>query len=413
MKAAVLHAPHQPLTIEDVSLTEPKGREVLLRTAYAGLCHSDLHFIEGLYPHPTPCVLGHESAGVVEAVGDGVTYVKPGEHVITCLSVFCGTCSQCVTGHPNLCENTDVKMLPGVSRRMTWKGGELMNQFLNLSSFGEQMLVHENSMVKIDDDIPLDRGALVGCGVMTGVGAVFNAAKVEPGATVAVIGCGGVGLSAVNGAALAGAERIIAIDRVSSKLDLARELGATDTINASNLDPVEAVRELTKGGVHYSFEALGTKDTAEQSFRMLRAGGTATIIGMVPFGIKIELHGYDFLRDRKIQGTSMGGNRFRVDMPRLLSLWRQGRLKLDHLISGKIKLDEINEGFAAIKSAAPPRQRTARSSAGFAGRGRAASAASARSFRAGSDCGGERGIRGTPGGRPRHQRVHRDNVCCR
>ena len=356
MKAAVLHAPHQPLTIEDVSLTKPKGREVLLRTAYAGLCHSDLHFIEGLYPHPTPCVLGHESAGVVEAVGDGVTYVKPGDHVITCLSVFCGTCSQCVTGHPNLCENTDVKMLPGVSRRMTWKGGELMNQFLNLSSFGEQMLVHENSMVKIDDDIPLDRGALVGCGVMTGVGAVFNAAKVEPGATVAVIGCGGVGLSAVNGAALAGAERIIAIDRVSSKLDLARELGATDTINASNLDPVEAVRELTKGGVHYSFEALGTKDTAEQSFRMLRAGGTATIIGMVPFGIKIELHGYDFLRDRKIQGTSMGGNRFRVDMPRLLSLWRQGRLKLDHLISGKIKLAEINEGFTALKSAAPVRQ---------------------------------------------------------
>jgi S-(hydroxymethyl)glutathione dehydrogenase/alcohol dehydrogenase len=285
-----------------------------------------------------------------------VTYVKPGDHVITCLSVFCGTCPQCVTGHPNLCENTEVKMPPGQSRRMSWKGGELMNQFLNLSSFAEQMLVHENSMVKIDDDIPLDRAALVGCGVMTGVGAVFNAAKVEPGATVAVIGCGGVGLSAVNGAALAGAERIIAIDRVQSKLDIARELGATDTINASNLDAVEAVREMTKGGVHYSFEALGTKDTAEQSFRMLRPGGTATIIGMVPLGIKIELHGYDFLRDRKIQGTSMGGNRFRVDMPRLLSLWRQGRLKLDHLISGRIKLAEINEGFAALKSAAPVRQ---------------------------------------------------------
>jgi S-(hydroxymethyl)glutathione dehydrogenase/alcohol dehydrogenase len=247
-------------------------------------------------------------------------------------------------------------MPPGQSRRMSWKGGELMNQFLNLSSFAEQMLVHENSMVKIDDDIPLDRAALVGCGVMTGVGAVFNAAKVELGATVAVIGCGGVGLSAVNGAALAGAERIIAIDRVQSKLDIARELGATDTINASNLDAVEQVREMTKGGVHYSFEALGTKDTAEQAFRMLRPGGTATIIGMVPLGIKIELHGYDFLRDRKIQGTSMGGNRFRVDMPRLLSLWRQGRLKLDHLISGRIKLAEINDGFAALKSAAPVRQ---------------------------------------------------------
>jgi S-(hydroxymethyl)glutathione dehydrogenase / alcohol dehydrogenase len=356
MKAAVLHAPNQPLTIEEVELTKPKNREVLLRTAYAGLCHSDLHFIEGLYPHPTPCVLGHESAGVVEAVGDGVTYVKPGDHVITCLSVFCGTCPQCVTGHPNLCENTDVKMPPGVSRRLTWKGGELMNQFLNLSSFAEQMLVHENAMVKIDPDIPLDRAALVGCGVMTGVGAVFNAAKVEPGATVAVIGCGGVGLSAVNGAALAGAERIIAIDTIASKLELARELGATDTLNASNADPVQQVRELTGGGVHYSFEALGTKTTAEQAFGMLRPGGTATIIGMVPFGVKIELHGYDFLRDRKLQGTSMGGNRFRVDMPRLLSLWRQGRLKLDHLISGRIKLDQVNDGFAALKSGAPVRQ---------------------------------------------------------
>ena len=356
MKAAVLHAANQRLTIEEVALTKPGPREVLLRTAFAGLCHSDLHFIEGLYSHPTPCVLGHESAGIVEAVGDAVTYVKPGDHVITCLSVFCGTCSQCVTGHPNLCENTEVKLPPGVSRRLSWKGGELVNQFLNLSSFAEQMLVHENSMVKIDPDIPLDRAALVGCGVMTGVGAVFNAAKVEPGATVAVIGCGGVGLSAVNGAALAGAERIIAIDTVASKLEVARELGATDTLNASNADPVKAVRDMTGGGVHYSFEALGTKTTAEQAFGMLRPGGTATIIGMVPFGVKIELHGYDFLRDRKLQGTSMGGNRFRVDMPRLLSLWRQGRLKLDHLISGRIKLDQINEGFAALKSGAPVRQ---------------------------------------------------------
>jgi len=356
MKAAVLHAANQTLTIEEVALTRPGSRDVLLRTAFAGLCHSDLHFIEGLYPHPTPCVLGHESAGIVEAVGDAVTYVKPGDHVITCLSVFCGTCPQCVTGHPNLCENTEVKMPPGVSRRLSWKGGELMNQFLNLSSFAEQMLVHENAMVKIDPDIPLDRAALVGCGVMTGVGAVFNAAKVEPGATVAVIGCGGVGLSAVNGAALAGAERIIAIDTVASKLELAKTLGATDTLNASNADPVKAIRDITGGGVHYSFEALGTKATAEQAFGMLRPGGTATIIGMVPLGVKIELHGFDFLRDRKLQGTSMGGNRFRVDMPRLLSLWRQGRLKLDHLISGRIKLGEINEGFAALKSGAPVRQ---------------------------------------------------------
>jgi S-(hydroxymethyl)glutathione dehydrogenase / alcohol dehydrogenase len=355
MKAAVFHAAHQPLTIEEVAINKPGPREVLLRTAFAGLCHSDLHFIEGLFPIPTPVVLGHESSAIVEAVGDGVTYVKPGDHVITCLSVFCGTCPQCLTGHPNLCENTEVKMLPGAARRMTWNG-QLMNQAFNLSSFAEQLLVHENAIVKIDDDIPLDRAALVGCGVMTGVGAVFHAAKVEPGATVAVIGCGGIGLSAVNGAALAGAERIIAIDTVPAKLELARAMGATDTLNASNADTVKAIRDMTGGGVQYSFEAIGTKATAEQSFQMLRPGGTATIIGMVPAGVKIELHGIDFLRDRKLQGTSMGGNRFRVDMPRLLSLWRQGRLKLDHLISGRLKLAEINDGFAALKSGAPVRQ---------------------------------------------------------
>jgi S-(hydroxymethyl)glutathione dehydrogenase / alcohol dehydrogenase len=356
MKAAVLHAINEPLTIEEVALAKPKAREVLLRTAFAGLCRSDLHFIEGLYPHPTPCVLGHESSAVVEAVGEDVTYVQPGDHVITCLSVFCGTCAQCVTGHPNLCENTDVKMPAGTSRRLSWNRGETMHQCFNLSSFAEQMLVHENAMVKIPPDIPLDRAALIGCAVITGVSAVFNAAKVEPGTTVAVIGCGGVGLSAVNGAALAGAERIIAIDAVTSKLEIARTLGATDTVNVRSIDPVQAVSDMTGAGVHYAFEAIGTKATAEQAFAMLRPGGTATIIGMVPFGMKIELHGADLLRDRRVQGTSMGSNRFRVDMPRLLSFWRQGRLKLEYLISGRLNLGQINEGFAALKSAVPVRQ---------------------------------------------------------
>ncbi|HUN99185.1 MAG TPA: Zn-dependent alcohol dehydrogenase [Bradyrhizobium sp.] len=355
MKAAVLSETHAPLSIEEVEIEKPKRREVLLRTAFAGLCHSDLHFIDGLYPIPLPCVLGHEASAVVEAVGEDVTYVKPGDHVITCLSVFCGECPQCMTGHPNLCENTEVKLLPGAARRLRWKG-DVLNQAFNLSAFAEHMLVHEHAVVKIRDDIPLDRAALVGCGVMTGVGAVFHAAKVEPGSTAVVIGCGGIGLSAVNGAALAGASRIIAIDTVASKLETAKAMGATDTINASNVDPVEAVREMTGGGTPYSFEAIGTKRTAEQAFEMLRPGGVATIIGMVPFGTKIELHGADFLRDRKIQGTSMGGNRFRVDMPRLLELWQQGRLKLDHLISGRIKLNAINDGFTALKSATPLRQ---------------------------------------------------------
>jgi len=356
MKAAVLHAPNQPLTLEDVSLSKPGPREVLIRTAVAGLCHSDLHFIEGLYPHPVPCVLGHESAGVVEAVGADVTYVKPGDHVVTCLSVFCGHCEQCLTGHLSICQNTDVKMLPGVSRRLSWKGGQLMNQFLNLSSFAEQMLVHEHALVKIRPDMPLDRAALIGCGVITGVGAVFHTAKVEPGATVAVIGCGGVGMAAISGAALAGASRIIAIDMVPSKLEMAKKLGATDVVNAKDGDPVKQVVELTKGGVHYSFECLGAKVTAEQSFRMLMPGGCATIVGMIPVGTKIELHGPEFLRERKIQGSAMGSNRFRVDMPRLVEFYMQGKLDLDHMISGRLKLEQINEGFATMKTGTVVRQ---------------------------------------------------------
>ena len=349
MKAAVLHAPNQPLTIEDVSLSKPGPREVLIRTAVAGICHSDLHFADGAYPHPVPCVLGHESAGVVEAVGEDVTYVKPGDHVVTCLSVFCGYCEQCVTGHPSLCQTAEIKLLPGVSKRLSWKGG-LMHQFLNLSSFAEQMLVHEHALVKIRPDMPLDRAALIGCGVLTGVGAVFHTAKVEPGTTVAVIGCGGVGLSCVNGAAIAGAGRIIAIDQIPAKLELAKTLGATDTINAKDNDPVKAVKALTGGGVHYSFECLGAKITAEQSFRMLGPGGTATIVGMIPVRTNIELHGPDFLAERKIQGSMMGSNRFRVDMPRLIEFYMQGKLQLDHLISGRLQLGQINEGFAALRA---------------------------------------------------------------
>ena len=355
MKAAILYEVKKPLVIEDVTIDKPRPREVLIRTAAAGVCHSDLHFIDGSFPFPLPTVPGHESAGVVEAVGSEVRMVKAGDHVITCLNAFCGHCEHCVTGHMARCVNPEVRRDPADTPRLSRTQG-VLNQFANLSSFAELMLVHEHACVAVRKDMPLDRAALIGCAVVTGFGAVSHTAEVRPGETVAVIGCGGVGLSAVNGAALAGAERIIAVDRVPSKLELAREMGATDTINASNVDAVEQIREMTKGGVHYSFEAIGTKATAEQAFQMLRPGGTATIIGMVPFGLKIELHGYDFLRDRKIQGTSMGGNRFRVDMPRLLSLWKQGRLKLDHLISGRIRLDQINEGFAALKSGAPVRQ---------------------------------------------------------
>jgi S-(hydroxymethyl)glutathione dehydrogenase/alcohol dehydrogenase len=348
MKAAVLHQPNEPMTIEDVGLAKPGPREVLIRTAVAGICHSDLHFAEGAYKHPMPCVLGHESAGVVEAVGEDVTYVKPGDHVVTCLSVFCGYCEQCLTGHPSLCQTAEVKLPPGLSQRLSWKGA-VMHQFLNLSSFAEQMLVHEHALVKVRPDMPLDRAALIGCGVLTGVGAVFHTAKVEPGTTAAVIGCGGVGLACINGLAIAGAGRIIAVDRIPAKLELAKKLGATDTIVADD-DLIKTVRAMTGGGVHYSFECLGAKITAEQSFRILGPGGVATIIGMIPVGTKIELQGAEFLAERKIQGSQMGSNRFRIDMPRLIEFYMQGKLQLDHLISGRIKLAQINDGFAALRA---------------------------------------------------------------
>jgi S-(hydroxymethyl)glutathione dehydrogenase / alcohol dehydrogenase len=235
MRAAVMHEARQPLAIENLEIAKPAPHEVLLRTAFTGLCHSDLHFIEGLYPMPTPCVLGHEASAVVEAVGSEVSYVSPGDKVITCTSVFCGTCYYCMTGRPNLCDNTSVKMPPGKAQRLFLNGKPVVQCF-NLSTFAEQMLVHENAVVKIGAEIPLDRAALVGCGVITGAGAVINTAKVTAGSTVAVFGCGGIGLSAVNGAAIAGADRIIAIDTISSKLETAKEMGATDIINASGVE---------------------------------------------------------------------------------------------------------------------------------------------------------------------------------
>ncbi|MEK9595237.1 MAG: Zn-dependent alcohol dehydrogenase [Rhodospirillaceae bacterium] len=350
MKAAVLYEPNTPLVIEEISTRKPKPREVLIRTAVSGLCHSDLHFIEGLYPHPLPMVLGHEASGIVEQVGDEVSYLQPGDHVITCLSVFCGTCENCTAGRPVICTNTDVKLPPGQADRLQWQKSAQLHTGMNLSAFAEQMLVHENAVVKIRKDMPLDRAALIGCSIITGFGAVSNTAKVAPGETVAVIGCGGVGMAAINGAYIAGAARIIAVDTNPVKLQLAAKMGATDLVNPNDGDPVEQIKELTGGGVHHALECLGLKKTAEQSFEMLAFGGTATIVGMVPFGEKIELHGFDFLRERRIQGSSMGSNRFRTDMPRLIELYLQGRLHLDDWISNKIKLTEINQGFDAMKA---------------------------------------------------------------
>ena len=349
MKVAVFREVGKPLEIEDVEISKPGPREVLVRTAAAGVCHSDLHFVEGLYPAKLPIVLGHESAGIVEEVGEQVSYVKKGDHVITCLSAFCGECEYCLTGHMSLCDNPDLQRGPDEEPRLA-KAGAAMTQFANLSSYAEMMLVHEHALVKVREDMPLDRAALIGCGVITGVGAVFHTAKVEPGMDVAVIGCGGVGLSAVNGAAIAGAGRIIAVDTVGSKLNLAKQFGATHVIDASNQDMVGEVRELTGGGVHHAIECIGLKATAENAFRMIRPGGTATIVGMIPVGTKIELHGPEFLREKRIQGSSMGSNRFRVDMPRLVDFYLNGKLHLDEMISQRIELKDINQAFEDMKS---------------------------------------------------------------
>jgi S-(hydroxymethyl)glutathione dehydrogenase/alcohol dehydrogenase len=348
MKAAVLREVGKPLQIEQVQINKPGPHEVLIRTVAAGLCHSDLHFMLGSYPHPLPAVLGHESAGVVEQVGSEVRTVKVGDHVITCLSAYCGHCDQCLTGHLSLCVSPETKRDQDDEPRLSSVKGPMV-QFMNLSSFAEHMLIHEHACVAIRKDMPLDRAALIGCSVMTGVGAAIHTSSVRPGETVAVIGCGGVGLSAINGAAIAGAGRIIAIDMVGSKGNLAMEFGATDFINASETDAVKEVLEMTKGGVHHAFEAIGLSKTAEQAFMMLRRGGTANVIGMIPIGQSITLPGAAFLGEKKLQGSMMGSNRFPVDMPRLVDMYMNGKLKLDQMISQRIKLEQVNEGFEDMK----------------------------------------------------------------
>src|SRR5271163_3255120 len=366
MKAAVFHGPHQPLTIEEVDIDDPREHEVLVRTAASGVCHSDLHFVEGLYPFPAPAILGHEAAGVVEKVGKAVTYLAPGDHVISCPSVFCGYCDECMSGHPNRCTNRKATQRKKDDKPRLSQNGKPVAQFSDLSTYAEKMLLHENALVKITDNISLDRAALIGCGVTTGVGAVLNTAKIEPGTTVAVFGCGGVGLSAIQGAKIAGARMIIAVDQFESKLAMAKRFGATHTVDAANTDAVAEVRRIASGetekaadvvsaltsggGVDYAFEAVGVKKLAEQCFEVIKPGGTATIIGMIPIGQKVELDGSKFLTERKIQGTMMGGNRFRIDMPRYIDYYMQGRLNLDDMISKRARLENVNEAFAALKT---------------------------------------------------------------
>lgn len=349
MKAAVLVEPGKPLEIQNLTVSKPGPHEVLIRTAACGLCHSDLHFIEGAYPHPLPAVPGHEAAGIVEAVGSEVRTVKVGDAVVTCLSAFCGHCEFCVTGRMSLCLGADTRRGPGAAPRLTrTDDGSTVNQMLNLSAFAEQMLVHEHACVAITPDMPLDRAAVIGCAVTTGAGAVFNAAKLTPGETICVVGCGGVGLATVNAAKIAGAGRIIAVDPMPEKRELALKLGATDAIDAGP-DAAKVIVEMTKGGVHHAIEAVGRPASGDLAVASLRRGGTATILGMMPLNHKVGLSAMDLLSDKKLQGAIMGGNHFPVDLPRLVDFYMRGLLDLDTIIAERIPLEGINDGFEKMK----------------------------------------------------------------
>ncbi|MBS0481976.1 MAG: Zn-dependent alcohol dehydrogenase [Proteobacteria bacterium] len=350
MKAAVLVEPGKPLEIEQLQISKPGPHEVLIRTAACGLCHSDLHFIEGTYPHPLPAVPGHEAAGIVEAVGSEVRTVKVGDAVVTCLSAFCGHCEFCVSGRMALCLGAETRRPAGAETRLSRPDGSPVNQMLNLSAFSEMMLIHEHACTAIDPEMPLDRASVIGCAVTTGAGTVFNACKVTPGETVAVVGCGGVGLAAVNAAKIAGAGRIIAADPMPEKRELAKKLGATDVVDAMAPDAAAQIIELTKGGVDYAIEAVGRPASGELAVKALRRGGTATILGMMPLTHSVGLSAMDLLSGKKLQGAIMGMNRFPVDMPRLVDFYMRGLLDLDTIIAERIPLEQINQGFDKMKA---------------------------------------------------------------
>jgi S-(hydroxymethyl)glutathione dehydrogenase/alcohol dehydrogenase len=352
VKAAIFRKVHEPLTIESIDVDKPWGREVLVRTAATGVCHSDLHVVDGFgrFPLDRPIVLGHEGSGVVEAVGADVTTLKAGDHVVACLSGFCGTCAQCLSGHPNLCVGGVVTRADSAAPRLSQKG-EPVRQFIGISSYAERMLLHENSVVKIDPDLPLDRAALVGCGVLTGVGAALRTSGLEAGQTVVVFGCGGVGLSIIQGARIGGARQIIGVDMFDSKLEMAKTVGATHTINSANDDAVKAVRALTGGaGVDHAFEAVGNTKLVRQTIESLAIRGTATIVGVLPPDAMIEFPWMAIRPECKVQTSRMGSNRFRTDIPLYLEFYRQGRLMLDEMVTRRGRLDDINEAFRAMKA---------------------------------------------------------------
>lgn len=350
-RTAVLYAPNESIRIEEVELDPPKDHEVLVRIVAAGICHSDYHLITGELPGYFPMALGHEGAGIVEAVGPNVTNCKLGDHVVLSFIPSCGTCPYCTSGHSNLC-NQGAAILNGPLLDSTFRmhvGDTDVGQFCVLGTFSERTVVSDMSIVVIESHYPLNRAVLVGCGVPTGVGAVIHRAKVQPGSTVMVIGCGGIGMNVIQGAALAGARMIIAVDIHDFKLEKAKEFGATHTVNSTREDPVSISKELTWGlGVDYAFEAIATPATIGQAYASTGKGGTTVIIGLTSFTAEsIPIPPLDMvLYQKTVMGTLYGDSQPRNDIPNLLKLYGAGKLKLDELVTRTYTLNQINEAYA-------------------------------------------------------------------
>ena len=360
MGASPPYAVSKPLSIVSVDLAPPGRGEVLIRIAAAGLCHSDLSVINGDRPRPMPMALGHEAAGVVEELGEGVSDLKVGDHVVVVFVPSCGHCAPCAEGRPALCEpgaaaNGAGTLLSG-ARRLA-RDGEALNHHLGCSVFAEYATVSRHSVVKIDAGVPLDEAALFGCAVLTGVGAVVNTAQVRVGASVAVIGLGGVGLAALIGAQAAGARQIIAIDLAEDKLAQARALGATHTVNAGGTDALEQIRALSSGGVEFAFEFAGSIRALELAYRVTRRGGTTVTAGLPPAAALLPLPAVSLVaEERTLKGSYIGTCVPSRDIPRYIALYQQGRLPVNKLLTGRLALDEINHGFDLLHEGKAIRQ---------------------------------------------------------
>lgn len=352
MRAALVAAPGDGFRLAEVDLADPIGREVVIEVRASGLCHSDLSIAQHGMGFPMPALLGHEVAGVVVEVGPDASAVSVGDRVVVCMVAGCGLCAECRSARPYRC--TQVARLERSPDDPSRLGvdGERVTQFMGVGGFAERVLVHENLAIRLHADVPFEVACLLGCGVVTGAGAAINTARVRPGDTVAVIGCGGVGLNTIQGAALAGASRIIGVDLHPAKLALARSFGATDVVDASGTNAVEAVRELTGGGVTHAFEVIGLKTTAEQAVRMLAVGGGAFLIGVQKPGtvLDVDLFSDIILPQRRIIGVSMGSTNPHVDIPMFAELYLQGRLQLDALVSQRIALEDLNAGYDRLMS---------------------------------------------------------------